>query len=67
MVKPCNKRWKLSNPHSFAEKLMDKCYETLKNKLDLELSTVNWLNFVTYGSDDQVKCLITNLSVHMSF
>lgn len=46
---------------------MDKCYETLKNKLDLELSTVNWLNFVTYGSDDQVKCLITNLSVHMSF
>lgn len=44
---------------------MDESYETVKKKVDRALGDVNWLNFMTGGSDDQAKRRITNLSVNV--
>lgn len=65
LVTNLNKGWKPPNRHTLAEKLMDECYETVKKKVGRALSDVNWLNFVTDGSDDQAKRRITNLSVNV--
>ena len=44
---------------------MDECYKTIKYKVDRILGNVNWMNFMTDGSDDNDKRRITNLSVNV--
>lgn len=65
LVTNLNKEWKPPHRQTLSGKLMDERYETVKKKMDRALGDVNWMSFVTDGSDDNAKRRITNLSVNV--
>ncbi len=65
LVTNLKKEWKPPHRQTPSGKMIDKSYETVKKKVDRKLGDVNWMNFVTDGSDDNVKRQITNLSVNV--